>query len=172
MLRVIGLKLVRLVPVLFLVSLATFFLIDLIPGDPAAVALGTDATLEDLEAIRKALGLDKPITDRYVDWLTSAVTGDLGQSLRPPNEPVSDLIQRSAGPTLRLSAMALGMSFVIAIFLGVWSAQAAGTRVDRLVSGTMFGFISVPTFLAGLLFIFFLCFESPSPDGSGSSAWV
>ena len=163
MLRVVGLKLVRLVPVLFLVSLATFFLIDLIPGDPAAVALGTDATLEDLEAIRKSLGLDKPITERYGDWLGGALTGDLGDSLRPPNEPVSDLLQRSAGPTLRLSAMALGMSFTISIFLGVWSAHAAGNRADRLVSGTMFTFISVPTFLAGLLFIFFFVFRQSVP---------
>ena len=163
MLRVVGLKLVRLVPVLFLVSLATFFLIDLIPGDPAAVALGTDATIEDLEAIRKSLGLDKPITERYGDWLGGALTGDLGDSLRPPNEPVSDLLQRSAGPTLRLSAMALGMSFTISIFLGVWSAHAAGNRADRLVSGTMFTFISVPTFLAGLLFIFFFVFRQSVP---------
>ena len=163
MLRVVGLKLVRLVPVLFLVSLATFFLIDLIPGDPAAVALGTDATIEDLEAIRKSLGLDKPITERYGDWLGGALTGDLGDSLRPPNEPVSDLLQRSAGPTLRLSAMALGMSFTISIFLGVWSAHAAGNRADRLVSGTMFTFISVPTFLAGLLFIFFFVFRESVP---------
>lgn len=163
MLRVIGLKLVRLVPVLFLVSLATFFLIDLIPGDPAAAALGTDATIEDLEAIRKSLGLDKPITDRYVDWLSGAVTGDLGQSLRPPNEPVSDLLQSRVGPTLRLSAMALGFSFTISIFLGVWSAHAAGSRVDRMVSGTMFAFISVPTFLAGLLFIFFFVFRESIP---------
>ncbi|MXZ77481.1 MAG: ABC transporter permease [Acidimicrobiia bacterium] len=59
--------------------------------------------------------------------------------------------------------MALGMSFTIAIFLGVWSAQAAGTRVDRMVSGTMFGFISVPTFLAGLLFIFFFVFRESIP---------
>ncbi len=163
MLRVVGLKLVRLVPVLFLVSLATFFLIDLIPGDPAAAALGTDATIEDLEAIRKSLGLDKPITDRYVDWLGGALSGDLGQSLRPPNEPVSDLLQRNAGPTLRLSVMALGMSFSISIFLGVWSAHAAGNRADRLVSGTMFTFISVPTFLAGLLFIFFFVFRQSVP---------
>ena len=163
MLRVIGLKLVRLVPVLFLVSLATFFLIDLIPGDPAVNMLGADATFEELEAVRKVLGLDKPTTERYVEWLSGAVTGDLGQSLRPPNEPVSDLLQRSVGPTLRLSAMALGMSFVVAIFLGVWSAQAAGSRVDRLVSGTMFGFISVPTFLAGLLFIFFFVFRESIP---------
>ena len=163
MLRVVGLKLIRLVPVLFLVSLATFFLIDLIPGDPAAVALGTDATIEDLEAIRKSLGLDKPITERYGDWLSGALTGDLGDSLRPPNEPVSDLLQRSAGPTLRLSAMALGMSFTISIFLGVWSAHAAGNRADRLVSGTMFTFISVPTFLAGLLFIFFFVFRESVP---------
>ena len=163
MLRVVGLKLIRLVPVLFLVSLATFFLIDLIPGDPAAVALGTDATIEDLEAIRKSLGLDKPITERYGDWLGGALTGDLGDSLRPPNEPVSDLLQRSAGPTLRLSAMALGMSFTISLFLGVWSAHAAGNRADRVVSGTMFTFISVPTFLAGLLFIFFFVFRQSVP---------
>ena len=163
MLRVVGLKLIRLVPVLFLVSLATFFLIDLIPGDPAAAALGTDATLEDLEAVRKSLGLDKPIAERYSDWLGGALTGDLGQSLRPPNEPVSDLLQRSAGPTLRLAAMALGMSFTVSIFLGVWSAHAAGNRADRLVSGTMFTFISVPTFLAGLLFIFFFVFRQSVP---------
>ena len=163
MLRVVGLKLVRLVPVLFLVSLATFFLIDLIPGDPAAAALGTDATLEDLEAIRKSLGLDKPIAERYGDWLGGALSGDLGQSLRPPNEPVSHLLQRSAGPTLRLAAMALGMSFTVSIFLGVWSAHAAGNRADRLVSGTMFTFISVPTFLAGLLFIFFFVFRQSVP---------
>ena len=163
MLRAIGLKLVRLVPVLFLVSLATFFMIDLIPGDPAAAALGTDATLEDLEAVRKSLGLDKPITDRYTEWLGGALTGDLGQSLRPPHQPVADLLRTNAGPTLRLSAMALGMSLVISLFLGVWSAHTAGHRADRLVSGAMFGFISVPPFLAGLLFIFFFVFRQSVP---------
>ncbi len=163
MLRVVGLKLVRLVPVLFLVSLATFFLIELIPGDPAANMLGTEGDPEDYEAIHKSLGLDKPLTERYRDWLGGALTGDLGDSLRTPHEPVSDLLQRNAGPTLRLSAMALGMSFTISIFLGVWSAHAAGNRADRLVSGTMFTFISVPTFLAGLLFIFFFVFRQSVP---------
>ncbi|MYH72584.1 MAG: ABC transporter permease [Acidimicrobiia bacterium] len=59
--------------------------------------------------------------------------------------------------------MALGMSFTVSIFLGVWSAHAAGNRADRLVSGTMFTFISVPTFLAGLLFIFFFVFRQSVP---------
>ena len=163
MLRAIGLKLVRLVPVLFLVSLATFFMVDLIPGDPAAASLGTEATLEDLEAVRKALGLDRPIAERYSDWLSGAVTGDLGESLRPPHQPVAELLRNNAGPTIRLSAMALGMSLVISVFLGVWSAHSSGRRADRLVSGTMFGLISVPPFLAGLLFIFFFVFRQSVP---------
>lgn len=67
--RLVALKLLRLVPVLFLVTLATFFLLELVPGDPVLAILGADAQPDDYERIREALNLDDPFFERYFDWL-------------------------------------------------------------------------------------------------------
>jgi peptide/nickel transport system permease protein len=141
------------VPVLLLVSVATFFLVELVPGDPAIQVLGPNGTAEDYVRIRASMGLDKPVVERYLNWLGNAVHGDLGRSLVPPIEPVKTRVARGLPINLELATIAMLISFVVSMPLALWSAYRAGSRFDRLVSATMFGLISIPSFLAGILLL-------------------
>jgi peptide/nickel transport system permease protein len=139
--------------VLFLVSLGTFFLVDLVPGDPAIQVLGTNSTQEEYQRIREEMGLNEPLAQRYVDWLSDALHGDLGRNLVPPVEEVTTRLARAFPVNIELAALALGMAFIISIPLAMYSAYRVGSRFDRMVSATMFGLISVPSFLAGILLL-------------------
>lgn len=161
--RVLGRRLVRLAPVLFLVSLATFFLTELVPGDPAVAALGPEASPEAIERARAELGLDEPVTERYVDWLGDAVTGDLGNSLLRPAASVSELIRQSLPITLQLALMGLLMALAGAIPLAIWSAYRQGRPFDRGASALTSALISIPSFLAALLLAFFFVFHPDVP---------
>lgn len=146
-------------PVLFLVSLATFLLVELVPGDPAVAALGSEATEERLEVARAEMGLDRPLVERYVDWLGDVLTGDLGSSLVNPAREVDDLILQTLPITLQLALMGLVMALVVSVPLAVWSAAREGTRGDRAALMATSGLISVPSFLAGLVLAFFFVFQ-------------
>ena len=89
MLRMVGLKLAYLVPVMFVVSLATFFILEAVPGDPAVTVAGVNADPAIVAEIRAELGLDQPVIQRYFDWLGGVLTGDLGRQLLTPRLPVS-----------------------------------------------------------------------------------
>ena len=159
MTRTVGLKLLQLVPVLFMVSLATFFMIDLVPGDPAVSILGDDATVEDLQRVREQLGVNDPLGERYFKWLGDTFTGDLGKSFLPPVQPVSDMIRQRLPITLQISIMAMVMAFLIAIPMALRSAARSGDAFDRITTGAAFAVISIPSFLAALLLIFFFVFH-------------
>lgn len=151
--RSLALKTVLLLPVLFIVSLGTFFMVDLVPGDPAFEVLGPNATSTDLQRVREELGLNKPVIERYVDWLSQTVRGDLGNNVVPPVQKVTTVLGSAFPVNLELAALALLLALVIAIPLGMVSAYRAGSRFDRLVSAFTFGTISVPSFLAGILLL-------------------
>jgi len=159
MVRTIGLKLAHLVPVLFLVSLATFFMLELIPGDPAFTIAGPDATQEQYAEIRRELGLDRPVVERYVDWLGDTLTGNFGRSFFPPEQEVSTMIGQRLPVTLQITIMSIGMALLIAIPMALVVASRPGSILDRLTTAGAFGAISVPSFLAGLLLIFFFVFR-------------
>ncbi|MGH9187142.1 MAG: ABC transporter permease [Acidimicrobiales bacterium] len=159
MVRTIGLKLAHLVPVLFLVSLATFFMLELIPGDPAFTIAGPDATPEQYQAIRDELGLDRPLLERYTDWLGDTLTGDFGRAFLPPERPVSEMIASRLPVTMQITLMGLGIALVIAIPMALLAAARPGSPLDRVSTAGAFGAISVPSFLAGLLLIFFFVFR-------------
>lgn len=159
MLRTIGLKLAHIVPVLFLVSLATFFMIELIPGDAALAIAGPQATEESVEQVRRELGLDTPIVERYFDWLGDTLTGDFGNSFTEGRQAVSDMITQRLPITLEIALVALGMSLLIAIPTALISASRPNGPPDRVLTAGAFGAISLPSFLVALLLIFFLIFE-------------
>lgn len=156
MLRTLGQKVVLLIPVLFLVTLGTFFLVDLVPGNPAANVLGPNATNQDYARVNHQLGFDQPVLDRYFHWLGRALHGDLGTNLVPPIQKVSTILARSFPVNIELAILALLMAFAIAIPVGIWSAYRPGSRFDRILSAGAFGSISVPSFLAGILLILVL----------------
>lgn len=153
MLRTIGVKVLLLVPILLLVSIGTFMLVELVPGDPAQQVLGPNSTADDYYRVRTELGLDKPVLERYANWLGDTVSGDLGRNLVTPIEPVSTRLKRAFPVSIELAALASLMSLVIAIPVAMWSAYRQGGRFDRFASATAFGMISLPSFVAGLLLI-------------------
>jgi len=163
MLRTIAPKILHLVPVLFVVSLGTFLLLELVPGDPAIAFLGEEATPAEVEIVQLQLGLDKPLVERYFVWLGDAVTGDLGTSLMFPQSTVTDLVQQAMPLTLQLAVMALTMSLLLAIPLAMWTAYREGTTVDRVSGAGAAVIISLPPFLAALILIYFFVFNPTLP---------
>ncbi|MGY1857186.1 ABC transporter permease [Modestobacter sp. SYSU DS0290] len=148
--------LIRRIPSVALVLVATsviaFLLPRLVPGDPAAVVAGPDASAETIAAIRTELGLDRPLISQYFDWIGGVLTGDLGESLRF-NRPVSELIGDRLASTLELALLSGLFLIVFGIGLGVLAGSARARWARVLVEGTNTGLLAAPPFLVGLLFI-------------------
>lgn len=141
-------RLVATIPVMLVVAIFVFFLVHLSPGDPAAVLAGERATVDDVEKIRLAMGLDQPLVQQFFGWLVGVLQGDLGVSTST-NVPVTTLIAQRMGPTLSIALFTIVFAIVIAIPLGVLAAWRMGSVLDRLI---MFGSVlafSVPVFLIG-----------------------
>lgn len=167
MVTLIGRKLLTLVPVLLAVSLLTYLLLNLLPGDPALLVLGPQAvSAESIAAVRTELGLDRPLPLRYAAWLGDAVTGDLGQSYITRQE-VSQAILDRLPVTLELMVLSLLMALLIAIPLGVFSAYRVGSRFDKAVTGATFGLLALPNFIFALLLIFFFSVRLGTFPASG-----
>jgi peptide/nickel transport system permease protein len=141
-----------LVLTLLAVSAVVFLIMDVLPGDPAAVMLGTSASPDTLMALRHQLGLDQPLVVRYLAWLTGVATGNLGTSYTY-GVPVSGLIGQRLLVTLPLASMAIVLSVIIAIPLGVTSAAKRNGAFDYLAGVLSQLFIAVPGFWVGLLLI-------------------
>ena len=145
-------RLLLLVPTLFLASILIFAIIQLAPGDPARMRLGTEATEEQVARERARLGLDKPIPVRYVVWLSDVARLDLGRS-QVHNRPVGSLVAEAFPNTLRLSLSALLVAVVIGFPLGVLAAVRQDRGVDFFVTGFSSLGLSVPSFWLGILLI-------------------
>ncbi|QOR36896.1 ABC transporter permease [Clostridium sp. 'deep sea'] len=104
--------------ILLFVSIITFLVFEVIPGDPVLSKLGIDADEAQVEALRKELGLDRPLTIRYVEWITKAIKGDLGTSIRF-ERPVMELIKNRLGLTALITAMSLFFIIIIGFPLGI-----------------------------------------------------
>ncbi|HSP02016.1 MAG TPA: ABC transporter permease [Acidimicrobiales bacterium] len=144
-------KLGQLALVLFLVTLFTALLVSLLPGDPAEVIIpfGDES---DREALREELNLDDPLPVRYVAWLGDFVTGDLGNYYRQSiTEPVADRVTQAAPVSLLLMLYAQVLALVIAIPLGVLTAQRAGSLFDKFTNTTAFGILAIPNFVLALV---------------------
>lgn len=158
--KTFALRLLRIIPVAFLVSLAAFFMLELVPGDPVAAVLGESATPEQYEAARVELGLDRPAHERYFEWLGGAVRLDFGTSLVPPVRDVSETIIARLPVTAEIAVLAMLMSLAFSIPMGMWTAYRAGSAADTIAGGSAFAAISVPSFLSALLLIFLLVFHT------------
>jgi peptide/nickel transport system permease protein len=147
-------RLLVLVPVLLLVSIISFGLLFLLPGDPAIAMLGEDAGSEaELQALREQLGLDRPIYVQYGDWLWSTLRGDLGTSVRL-NEPVLDLLLTRAPITLYYGAAAMAIGLLIAVPVAIVSALKPGSKFD--VAGTLIAMagVAIPNFWLAILLMY------------------
>lgn len=151
--RLVLRKLPWLIGTLLAVSFFTFLLVSLLPGDPAVMILGAGGVSpEAIAALRLELGLDRPLLLRYVDWLGSALSGDLGRSPMT-GQAVSDAILSRLPVTIQLGVMAIVIALTLAIPLAMLSAYFAGSRLDRFISGAGFALMSVPSFMMAIFLI-------------------
>ncbi len=140
--------------VLFGISTLIFFMIHLIPGDPAAVMLGVRATPERVAALRQSMGLDEPLLRQYAGFFADLARGDLGRSFRT-NRPVGYEIQIRMWPTIQLALTGMGLALLIGIVAGVLAAAHRDTWVESLVMIIAMIGISVPNFVFGMLLLLF-----------------
>ena len=156
MLKLIARKVLTLIPVMLVVSFLTYVMLDFLPGDPALQVLGPQGiSPAAIEAVREDLRLDDPLPVRYLGWLGDAVTGDFGRSYQT-RQDVFTAIKDRLPVTLEIALVAMLMSVLIAIPLGVLTAYRAGTRLDKGVTGLTFGLLAVPNFMLALLLIYTL----------------
>ncbi|MBB1492142.1 ABC transporter permease [Paracoccus sp. MC1854] len=140
------------IPTILLISVFVFALQKLLPGDPVLAMAGEERDPIALAAIREQLGLNDPLPVQYFNWLTAALQGDLGMSLRT-GQPVTELILQKLPVTLQLGVMAMLIALVIGIPAGIVSAVRKGTLTDYAANMVALSGMSVPNFWLGILLI-------------------
>jgi peptide/nickel transport system permease protein len=151
-------RLVSIVPVLLGISIVVFLLVRLIPGDVVQILLGTEASPDQVETLRRVLGLDRPLPVQFADWLSHVVRGDLGASLRSARPVAPDIIARF-GVTLQLTIVSMVIGIAVAIPLGVASAANQGRFADALARVIALIGLSIPGFWLGTILILFVSLQ-------------
>jgi peptide/nickel transport system permease protein len=145
-------RVVQMVPVLFLITLFVFFLVRLVPGDPASVMLGNRATPENVARLRTTWGLNRPLWVQYGIFVRNAVHGDLGKSARR-QEPVTEIVLRRLVPTLFLAVYAMVLAILITVPLATWAALNKGRWPDQLVRGFVLVSLAMPAYWVGMMLL-------------------
>ncbi|MDR1949187.1 MAG: ABC transporter permease [Spirochaetaceae bacterium] len=149
----IGRRLLITILTLFLVSLLTFAAFRFIPGDPAGLILGVEATAERLAALRAEMGLDRSLPEQYLSWLGNFLTGNLGNSARFRGEAISDLIAERLPVTFTLASLSVLFILAIALTVTLLTVRRENSLFDKLVNTITTINISIPGFFLGVLFI-------------------
>lgn len=155
MVKLLAARFVRLIATLFAVTLVSFFMVVLLPGDPAVAILGQDGVQnpELLQQVQDELGLNDPLHVRYGGWLGKAVTGDLGDSYTNRGQSVADTIRDRVPVTAQLASMAIIIAVILAVPMGVIGAYKQGRWPDKATSAGAQIALSVPNFITGIFFI-------------------
>jgi peptide/nickel transport system permease protein len=153
MLGFVGRRVLYLVPVLIAVTLLTFLIAALLPGDFAVAILADEATPEKVAALRHEMGLDQPLLLQYLHWLGGALAGDFGRSVRTGEKVLWVILQRLP-VTLELVLFAQLIALAIGVPLGILCAVRNGGAFDRLISALAFGKLSVPAFMLAIVLIY------------------
>jgi peptide/nickel transport system permease protein len=172
MLRLIGRRLLLMIPTLILASILIFALAEVLPGDVGRSILGPYATQEQVEILNQQLGADKPLYERYLTWAGNFVTGDWGESLLL-RVPVLPTVMKALGNSLVLAAFALIIIVPTSILLGVWAGLRRDSLLDRTITISTLSMTVIPEFVSGvvLLYVFavwlkWLPVTAMPPDGS------
>ena len=139
--------------VMAIVAVIIFLLVRIAPGDPVAILVGDNASPDQIDAVRKQLGLDDPIVVQFWRWASRVLVGDLGISIFS-NEPVAKLIGQRLEPTLSLAATTIILAVVVAVTAGIIAAWKVGTWIDRVVMALSVASFSVPVFVVGYVLIY------------------
>ncbi len=153
MLGYVAVRLLSAIPVLGIVAVFVFFLLTMIPGDPAQVIAGDFASPEQVQQIRAALQLDRPLAERFVAWALRLASGDFGKSLFS-GIPVAQLVGQRIEPTLMLATMTVCIAVVIAVPLGLVAAYKPGGWVARVSMTTAVLGFSLPVFIVAYLLVY------------------
>lgn len=152
MLRYIIKRVLEILPIIFVVSILSFLFIHFIPGDPARLVAGKDATLQDVQNVREELGLNDPIWKQYISYMGNLLQGNLGTSLKT-GLPVSDMFSSRFMPSIYLTFFAMIWATIIGLMIGAISAVFKNKWPDYLGMVTAVSGISLPGFWLGLLLI-------------------
>jgi peptide/nickel transport system permease protein len=171
-------RLASTVLVMGIVAVFVFLLLHLAPGDPAAIIAGDNATNEQIDAIRKQLGLDDALIVQFYRWLAAVLQGDLGISIFS-NEPVAKLIAQRIEPTLSLALTTTAVAVTLAVSFGVLAAWKVGSWIDRLLMVVSVLGFSVPVFVVGYMLIYvfsislhWLPVQGYTPIDQGFAPWI
>ena len=164
-------RLLLMIPALLLATLFVFIIMRMIPGDPASVQLGDEATLADVRALKEQLGLDKPLVTQYFVWVADIGSGNLGRSFISRRPVITDIKDRLP-VSIELGVLSILLSLVIALPLGIVSAVRADSPVDYFARLVAVAGIAVPGFVtATLLFVMPSVWFNWSPPVPYTHAW-
>lgn len=146
-------RLVNIIPMLFFITIISFILMHLAPGDPLQAYISPEMNVDDIERMRESLGLNDPIIVQYFKWLLNTLQGNLGYSM-VSNKPVLDLILERLGPTLLLSGSALIISLIISIPVGLIAGYKKNSILDNVINVISYVGISIPSFWFAMMLIY------------------
>ncbi len=146
-------RLLASIPTLLIAAVLVFSFIHLIPGDPAVVMLGDMASMDEIQALRREMGLDRPLVEQFIIWFGRVARGDLGTSIFF-QQPVLTVLAEGAETSVLLALLTMMLIVAIGVPAGILSAARHGTWVDQTLSGMTMLFASIPTFWLGLYLIF------------------
>ncbi|ACA39787.1 ABC transporter permease [Lysinibacillus sp. fkY74-1] len=164
-------RIILLITTILLVSIITFGVFQILPGDPVRTMLGTEADPTQIENLRSELGLDRPLYEQYVDWMKGLLTGQLGDSIRF-SMPVKDLLFDRLPVTMSLAGITLLIVLVISLPLGMFAARRQNKISDvSLSTVTQIG-MAVPSFWLGMMLILYVGLQFSFFKISGYIPWT
>ena len=157
--------------ILFTISIITFFVLNIIPGDPVALMLGDNADPQTIETVRHNLGMDKPLVQQYLEWITGFMTGNMGESYFQ-HKPVSSMLVTSFGYTARLAAVSYAVALALGLSIGIIAALNRGNAIDHTLMTLAVAGISAPSFWVAIVLQIFigLRFKAIPISGLGKPA--
>ena len=170
MLRYVTRRLVTLLGIVFVISVGSFYLIHLLPGDPAVVILGTGATPQNKAILYRQLGLNRPIYEQYFTWISNVLRGNMGTSFISQSS-VATTIRAALPIDVELIVLSQILAFASAIPLAMRSARKPDGPVDRVLGAGSFTLLSVPPFIIIVLLVLFISIKLGIPH-TGPSSYV
>lgn len=164
-------RFILLITTILLVSMITFGVFQILPGDPVRTMLGTEADPTQIENLRSELGLDRPLYEQYVDWMQGLLTGELGNSIRF-SMPVKDLLFDRLPVTMSLAVLTLSIVLIVSLPLGMFAARRQNKLSDvSLSTVTQLG-MAVPSFWLGMMLILYVGMKFELFKISGYIPWT
>ena len=168
--KMIGRRLLMLIPVLLGVSIILYSIMNLTPGDAASLMLGDSASAESVAKLREELGLNGGFVERYVRWLTGCLTGDFGISYKTRNPVFAEVFQRFPN-TVKLAFTAIAISSIFGVLFGILSAVKQYSLIDNVTVAATLLLTSVPDFWFGLMLILLFAVKLRWLPLSGTEHW-